>query len=185
MFLNNSCLSFHVGKNIFKLNQENSSTAHAISKHTLTSNTTPPYYLPRRKKFKFVHLQHFWTLSQVAEYVFTLYGTNDEIKSQNFSRSGMGRESLKTERKKAKAKIMYKILNKMGPKSLTNSFSYKSEKTDYPLPDIFSSLCLPEPSTNNVKNSFMYDGAKLWNSIPKENKSISSFPNRIATHVCD
>ena len=39
----------------------------------------------------------------------------------------LGWESLKTERKEAKAKIMYKILNKMGLKSLANLFSHKSE----------------------------------------------------------
>ena len=42
--------------------------------------------------------------------------------------------------------------------------------------------------TNNIKNSFMYDGAKLWNSIPKdirESKSISFFRNKIATHIYD
>jgi hypothetical protein len=36
----------------------------------------------------------------------------------------LGWEPLKTLRKKAKAKMMYKLLNKMGPKSLTNPFSY-------------------------------------------------------------
>ncbi len=41
----------------------------------------------------------------------------------------LGWEPLKTERKKAKAKMMYRVLNKMGPKSLTNLFSYKSERT--------------------------------------------------------
>ena len=40
----------------------------------------------------------------------------------------LGWEPLQTERKKAKAKMMYKVLNKTGPKSLTNLFSYKSEK---------------------------------------------------------
>ena len=32
----------------------------------------------------------------------------------------------------------------------------------------------------------MYDGAHLWNSIPKEigeSKSLSSFRNRIAAHI--
>ena len=90
------------------------------------------------------------------------------------------------ERKKARAEIMYKLLNKMGPKSLTNLFSYKSEKTNYHLRDISSGLCLPKPRTNNMKNSFMYDGAQLWNSIPKEireSKSLSSFRNKIAVHT--
>ena len=95
-------------------------------------------------------------------------------------------EPLQTERKKAKPKVMYKVLNKMGPKSLTNLFSYKSEKTKYHLRDISSSLCLPKPRTNNMKKSFMFDGAHLWNSIPKEireSKSLSSFRNRIAAHI--
>ena len=98
----------------------------------------------------------------------------------------LGWEPLQTERKKAKAKMMYKVLNKTGPKSLTNLFSYKGEKTNYHLRDISSSLCLPKPRTNNMKKSFMYDGAHLWNSIPKEireSKSLSSFRNKIAAHI--
>ena len=71
----------------------------------------------------------------------------------------LGWKPLKTERKKGKAKIMYKLLNKMGPKSLTNLFTYKSEMTNYKLRNISSSLCLPQPRTNNMKKSFMYDRA--------------------------
>ena len=66
-------------------------------------------------------------------------------------------EPLQIETKKAKAKT----------KSLANIFSYKSEKPDYDLWDISSDLCLPKPRTNKTKNSFMYDGAHLWNSISK------------------
>ena len=82
--------------------------------------------------------------------------------------------------------MMYKVLNKTGPKSLTNLFMYKSEKTNYHLRDVSSGLCLPKPRTNNMKKSFMYDGAPLWNSIPKdvrESKSLSSFRNTIAAHI--
>jgi hypothetical protein len=98
----------------------------------------------------------------------------------------LGWEPLKTERKKVKAKMMYRVLNRMGPKSLTNLFSYKSEKTNYRLRGISSGLSLPKPRTNNMKNSFMYDGAQLWNSIPKEireSKTLSSFRNKIAAHI--
>ena len=98
----------------------------------------------------------------------------------------LGREPLQTERKKAKAKMMYKVLNKMGPKSLRNLFSYESEKTNYHLRDISSSLCLPKPRTNNMKKSFMNDRAHLLNFVPKEireSKSLSSFRNRIAAHI--
>jgi hypothetical protein len=93
---------------------------------------------------------------------------------------------LKQKGRKEKAKIMYKLLNKMAPKSLTNLFAYKSEVTNYKLRNISSSLCLPQPRTNNMKNSFKYDGAHLWNSIPneiRESKSLSSFRKKIATHI--
>ena len=98
----------------------------------------------------------------------------------------LGWKTLEAERKKAKAKMMYKLLNNMGPQSLTNLFTYKDEVTSYNLQNISSSLCLPHPNTNNVKRSFVYDGAFLWNSIPrdiKESKSLSSFRTKIATHI--
>ena len=100
--------------------------------------------------------------------------------------SALGWEPLNLIRKRAKAKLMYKTLNKMGPESLANLFTYKSEVTNHKLRGISSSLCLPQPRTNNMKNSFMYDGAHLWNSIPndiRECKTFSCFQNRIATHI--
>ena len=87
---------------------------------------------------------------------------------------------------KAKAKMMYKLLNNMGPQSLTKLFTYKDEVASYNLQNISSNLCLPHPRTNNMKRSFMYGGAFLWNSIPreiKESKSLSSFRTKIATHI--
>ena len=98
----------------------------------------------------------------------------------------LGWKTLEAGREKAKAKMMYKLLNNMGPQSLTNLFTYKDEVTSYNLRNISSSLCLPHPHTNNMKRSFMYDGAFLWNSIPrdiKESKSLSSFRTKIATHI--
>ena len=50
---------------------------------------------------------------------------------------------LKTERIKAKSKLMFKLLNKMGPKSLTDLFTFKSEMTNYKLRDVESTLYLP------------------------------------------
>ena len=98
----------------------------------------------------------------------------------------LGWGPLKLMIKKAKAKLMYKTLNKMGPESLTNLFTYKSEVTNHRLRGISSGLCLPQPRTNNMKNSFVYDGAHLWNSIPneiRECKTLSCFRNKIATHI--
>ena len=54
---------------------------------------------------------------------------------------GLGWDPFQMERKKFKEKIMYKLLNKMGPKLLTNVFSYQSEKTNYHLRDISSGPC--------------------------------------------
>ena len=98
----------------------------------------------------------------------------------------LGWEPLDITRKKAKARMMYKTLNNIGPESLTKLFHCKNETTKYNLRNISGSLCLPQPRTNGMKNSFMYDGAKLWNSTPKEireSKSLSCFQNKIATHT--
>ena len=37
------------------------------------------------------------------------------------------REPLKAQREKAKAKLMFKVMNQMGTMSLTNLFNYKKE----------------------------------------------------------
>ena len=97
----------------------------------------------------------------------------------------LGWKTLKVERKKAKTKMMYKLLNNMGPQSLTNLFTYKGETTSYNLRNISGTLCLPQPRTNNLKKSLVYDGSFLWNFIPKEireSKSLSSFWTKIAAY---
>ena len=82
-----------------------------------------------------------------------------------------------------------KIINDtiiMSPKSFTKLFSNKSDKTEYHLRNISSNLFLPKPRADNMKNSFMYDEAKLWSSIPKdirESQSLSSFRQKIAAHI--
>ena len=64
-----------------------------------------------------------------------------------------GWEPLKIERKKAKGNMMYKILDDMDPLSLTKLFSNKSDKTEYHLRNISSSLCLPRPRTDYMNNT--------------------------------
>lgn len=70
----------------------------------------------------------------------------------------LGCKPLETERKKGNKSVMFKLLNKMDPKSLTNLFSPKDEMTNYKLRNMLSSLSLPKPRTNNIKK-VMYDGA--------------------------
>ena len=86
----------------------------------------------------------------------------------------LGWEPLDMMRKKAKARMMYKTLNIIGPESLTKLFHCKNEMTKYNLRNISGNLCLPQPRTNSMKNGFMYDGAKLWNSIPNEIRESKS-----------
>ena len=76
----------------------------------------------------------------------------------------LGWEPLDITRKKAKARMMYKTLNNIGLESLTKLFHCKNETTKYNLRNISGSLCVPQPRTNSMKNSFMYDVAKLYNS---------------------
>ena len=95
-------------------------------------------------------------------------------------------EPLDVMRKKAKARMTYKTLNNIGQESLTKLFHCKNEMTKYNLRNVSGNLCLPQPRTNSMKSSFMYDGDKLWNSIPKEireSKSLPCFQNKIATRA--
>ena len=50
-------------------------------------------------------------------------------------------KTLEAERKKAKAKMMNKLLNNMGPQSVTKLFTYKDEVTSYNLQNISSNPC--------------------------------------------
>ena len=96
----------------------------------------------------------------------------------------LGWEPLEQKRKKAKAKMMFKTLNNMGPNSLKELFTFKREILNHSLRRTSSSVRLPKLNTNNMKKSFMYDGASIWNSLPeniRESKSISCFKRKIAT----
>ena len=60
---------------------------------------------------------------------------NNDVES-TVALNALGWQLLQAERKKAKAKLMLKLLNEMGPKSLSNRFNYKNELTDYELRDV-------------------------------------------------
>ena len=52
----------------------------------------------------------------------------------------LGWEPLHIIRKKAKARMVYKTLNKLGPESFSNLFTYKNEITNYNLRNVSSGL---------------------------------------------
>ena len=73
----------------------------------------------------------------------------------------LGWEPLKQQRKKAKAKMMFKTLNNMGPNSLKKLFIFKKEILNHSLCGSSSLIRLPKPNTDKMKKSFMYDGASI------------------------
>lgn len=53
-------------------------------------------------------------------------------------------------------------------------FIDRDSLTNYSLRDTEGKLAIPKPRTNYLKNSFSYDGAILWNSLPIEIRQAKS-----------
>ena len=68
--------------------------------------------------------------------------------------------------------MMFKSLNGLAPLCLRELFSERH--TEYDLRDSFRKLNLHKPRTNNLKGSFSYSGALLWNSLPESIRAIRS-----------
>mgnify|MGYP002804401586 CR=1 FL=1 len=51
--------------------------------------------------------------------------------------------------------------------------------TEYDLRGSSTLLQLPFPKTENLKKSFCYDGAKLWNSLPADMRDSDTLPTFI------
>ena len=99
--------------------------------------------------------------------------------------TALGWETLESQRAKSKAVQMYKVLNDLAPNALVNLFMRKSDVTDYELRGSSTSLQIPFPRTENIKKSFSYDGAKLWNSLPEDLRDLATLPkfkSRISAH---
>ena len=81
---------------------------------------------------------------------------------------------------------MYKVLNDLAPSLLATLFVRKLRNiTEYDLRGSSTSLQLPLPKTENLKKSFCYDGAKLWNSLPadmRDSDTLPTFINGIDTY---
>lgn len=89
-------------------------------------------------------------------------------------------DNLALRRKKHKAILMYKIINKFTPEYLQNMFTFRS--TDYNLRKIEMKLNVPKPQTDYLKRSFCYSGTWLWNTLPHSARTANSlkhFKNEI------
>ena len=91
--------------------------------------------------------------------------------------NALGWEPLETRRAKSKVKQMYEVLNDLAPSSLATLFVRKRNITEYDLRGSSTSLQLPLPK--NLKKSFCYDGAKLWNSLPADMRDSDTLPTFI------
>ena len=83
-------------------------------------------------------------------------------------------EPIGQRRTKHKAIMMFKIMNDKAPTYLSRQFTKVCESNPYHLRRDNSKLTLPLPKTENLKKSFKYGGAKLWNSLPENVKASTS-----------
>ena len=100
--------------------------------------------------------------------------------------NALGWKPLLVQRKEAKSKQMFKLLNGMAPSCLSDIFTKKQDVTKYSLRGLSTSLQLPLPKTENGKRSFSYDGPKVWNSLPEhiqKAKSLNEFKSKIAAFL--
>ena len=97
------------------------------------------------------------------------YDTNAEYLIEKLSW-----KNLESQRKIAKAIMVYKSLNGFVPDYLTEMFVDRSSVTNYTLRDTSRKLALSQPRTNYLKNSFSYSGSVLWNSLPVELRQSNS-----------
>ncbi len=71
---------------------------------------------------------------------------------------------------------MYKILNENYSPCLRDSLvRLRDLNRGYNLRNNETDLALPKPKTNFLKRSFKYDAPMLWNNLPLEAKTATSF----------
>ena len=78
----------------------------------------------------------------------------------------LGWKKLEDQRKIHLAVMVYKSINGLAPNYMRSLFTDRI--SSYSLRDSESRLSVPRPRTNFLKNSFSYEGAMLWNSLPIE-----------------
>ena len=96
----------------------------------------------------------------------------DYTSSYEMLREKCNRPMLLIERQRAMLLEVYKCIHELGPQYRHGMFSQKSRAYDYRDPSI---LTLPKYNTiTHGKKCFMYEGAKLWNSISNGIKTIEN-----------
>ena len=104
-----------------------------------------------------------------------------EIRSKDIRRS-LNWDDLAQRRYKHKATMMFKVLNDGSPSCLKDLFTPKSLK--YSLRQRENQLFLVKPRTEYLKRAFVYDGAKLWNKLPRAMRlqsKLSTFKQELSS----
>ena len=68
----------------------------------------------------------------------------------------------------------FKAVNKLAPSSLCDLFQNVNKINDNNLRGSSTRVYIPMPKTEFLKQSFCYDGAKIWNQIPDEIRNSAS-----------
>ena len=100
------------------------------------------------------------------------------------ARNSLGWELLEKRRVEMKARIMYKL----APSRLCDLLENVNKINDYNLRGSSTRVYIPMPKTEFLKQSFCYDGAKIWNQIPDEirnSASLTSFCSKLSSSTFD
>ena len=92
-------------------------------------------------------------------------------------RNSLGWELVEKRRVEMKARIMYKTVNKLAPSRLCDLIQNVNKINDYNLRGSSTRVYTPKPKTEFLKQSFCYDGAKIWNQLPDEIRYSASLPS--------
>ena len=84
--------------------------------------------------------------------------------------------------------MVYKSLNGLAPDYLKSMLTDQSAISVYSLRNCEVKLAVPLPRINFLKNSFSYNGAVMWNSLPtnlRQAQTIASFKSSLGGFLFD
>lgn len=99
-------------------------------------------------------------------------------------REELGWKVLQETRDYHKVVLVHKALNNLAPPYLLEYLHLCNYSENYNLRDRDTKIALLKPKTNYLKDSFAYNAAKLWNSLPNEARlatSLKSFKNYVSS----
>jgi hypothetical protein len=84
-------------------------------------------------------------------------------------------ETLKERRRKQKLKMMYKIIKKQAPSNLTSLIPERGMDRMRHNTRNRQNIIIPHATTSKYKDSFFPDTLRIWNMLPHEQRSLSTY----------